>query len=99
MRSLQEARLGPYFNLHRSFICAGGEAYKDTCKGDGGSPLMCPVVGQPGRFQQVGIVSWGLTCGLHSTPGVYVNIALFRDWIDFTMRSLRFDTRTYEIRF
>ena len=30
--SLRKTRLGPYFQLHDSFICAGGETGKDTCK-------------------------------------------------------------------
>lgn len=96
LKALQNARLGPFFNLHISFICAGGEANKDTCKGDGGSPLMCPIVGQPGRYQQVGIVSWGLTCGIHDTPGVYVNMAIFIDWIDFTLSVHGFEHSIYK---
>lgn len=40
---LRQTRLGRLFELHRSFMCAGGEAGKDTCKGDGGSPLVCPM--------------------------------------------------------
>ncbi|CAH0550249.1 unnamed protein product [Brassicogethes aeneus] len=94
-RALQIARLGPQFRLHRSFICAGGEDKKDACKGDGGSPLICPVEGQPGRYQQAGIVSWGLTCGMTNTPGVYVNIALFSDWIDYTLESHGYDVKVY----
>lgn len=31
---LQETRLGKHFDLHESFICAGGEIGKDTCKGE-----------------------------------------------------------------
>lgn len=31
---LRETRLGKHFNLHHSFICAGGERGKDTCKGN-----------------------------------------------------------------
>lgn len=31
---LRESRLGKHFNLHHSFICAGGERGKDTCKGE-----------------------------------------------------------------
>lgn len=94
LRSLQENGLGYYFNLHISFICAGG-GNKDTCKGDGGSPLICPIIGQPGRYEQVGIVSWGLTCGLKGTPGVYVNTGLFREWIDYTMKIHDFDAHGY----
>lgn len=93
--SLQEARLGPYFQLHFSFICAGGEKHRDTCKGDGGSPLVCPVTAD-GRYEQAGIVSWGLTCGVKNTPGVYVNVALFTDWIDGEMLSHNFDVSLYK---
>ncbi|CAH1992408.1 unnamed protein product [Acanthoscelides obtectus] len=94
---LREVRLGPFFRLHKSFICAGGQANKDTCKGDGGSPLVCPIRERPGKYQQAGIVSWGLTCGLHATPGVYVNIALFRDWIDFIVQAYGFDSTVYRV--
>jgi secreted trypsin-like serine protease len=40
-------------------MCAGGEVGKDACKGDGGSPLVCPVDGKPGHYYQAGIVAWG----------------------------------------
>lgn len=39
---LQKTRLGRRFLLHESFVCAGGEAHRDSCEGDGGSPLICP---------------------------------------------------------
>lgn len=29
---LRSTRLGKYFILHQSFICAGGQTGKDTCK-------------------------------------------------------------------
>jgi hypothetical protein len=32
VEALRKTRLGPYFKLHESFICAGGEQGKDTCK-------------------------------------------------------------------
>ncbi|XP_050420347.1 phenoloxidase-activating factor 2-like [Adelges cooleyi] len=79
--TLRGTRLGPRFRLHESFICAGGEEGKDTCKGDGGSPLMCPS-DDPDILIQAGIVAWGIGCGLHQIPAVYVNVAQFRNWID-----------------
>uniref|UniRef100_A0A161MAM5 Phenoloxidase-activating factor 2 n=1 Tax=Triatoma infestans TaxID=30076 RepID=A0A161MAM5_TRIIF len=86
---LRKTRLGPYFRLHESFVCAGGQTGKDTCKGDGGGPLVCPIPGRDYQYQQVGIVAWGIGCG-NETPAVYVNVAQFRDWIDNHMRKLNF---------
>ncbi|XP_057334403.1 phenoloxidase-activating factor 2-like [Microplitis mediator] len=80
--SLRSTRLGKYFRLDNSFICAGGELGKDTCKGDGGSPLVCPLRNDPTRYSQAGIVSWGIGCGEDGVPGVYANVAHAREWID-----------------
>jgi kallikrein len=30
--ALRRTRLGPHFKLHDSFVCAGGEAGRDTCR-------------------------------------------------------------------
>lgn len=93
--SLRKTRLGPYFQLHRSFVCAGSKERKNVCSGDGGSPLVCPVPGQPNRYHQVGIVSWGIGCGDHKTPGVYVYLPMFRKWIDDEMIKLGYDINGY----
>lgn len=82
MEALRTTRLGPKFELHKSFICAGGEKGKDTCKGDGGSPLMCPSKDDPNHLVQAGIVAWGIQCGIDGIPAAYVNVAGFRNWID-----------------
>ncbi|KAL0808582.1 hypothetical protein ABMA28_013024 [Loxostege sticticalis] len=82
---LRQTRLGRLFELHRSFMCAGGEAGKDTCKGDGGSPLVCPMEYEPDRYVQAGMVAWGIGCGEDGTPGVYVDVSVMRDWIDDKM--------------
>uniref|UniRef100_A0A2C9H4V7 Phenoloxidase-activating factor 2 n=1 Tax=Anopheles melas TaxID=34690 RepID=A0A2C9H4V7_9DIPT len=81
-QSLRSTRLGKRFALHQSFLCAGGVAGKDTCRGDGGSPLVCPIPGSPTHYYQAGIVAWGIGCGENGIPGVYGNVAFFRDWID-----------------
>jgi secreted trypsin-like serine protease len=56
---LRKTRLGRRFLLNPGFMCAGGEEGIDTCKGDGGSPLVCPVAGTENKYYQVGIVAWG----------------------------------------
>ncbi|XP_012220488.1 phenoloxidase-activating factor 2 isoform X2 [Linepithema humile] len=93
---LRTTRLGKYFVLDRSFICAGGEAGKDTCKGDGGSPLVCPLRNDPKRYVQAGIVAWGLGCGDTGLPGVYANIAYARRWIDEQMAFHNLDNTVYQ---
>lgn len=65
--ALKRTRLGRYFRLHDSFVCAGGEK-ADTCKGDGGSPLVCNVPGTQ-SYVQYGIVAWGIGCGEEGLPG------------------------------
>jgi len=60
-------------------ICAwhppGG---KDSCQGDSGGPLFY----QGGSvFVQIGVVSFGLSCALPNTPGVYTNVANYENFI------------------
>merc|ERR1712029_469474 len=80
--SLRTTRLGQKYKLHDSFLCAGGVAGKDTCKGDGGSPLVCPSKYDPNTYVQAGIVAWGIGCGENGTPGVYADVAKATCWID-----------------
>uniref|UniRef100_A0A224X8C3 Putative trypsin-like proteinase n=1 Tax=Megacormus gertschi TaxID=1843536 RepID=A0A224X8C3_9SCOR len=76
---LRKTRLGRYYKLHDSFICAGGEEGLDSCKGDGGGPLVC--YRKDGSYALVGLVSWGIDCGQPGVPGVYVRIQKFLQWI------------------
>lgn len=69
-----------------SFLCAGGEEGQDTCKGDGGGPLVCPrytnVNSEQQQYVQTGIVAWGIGCGAN-LPGAYANVSdslCFVDW-------------------
>merc|ERR1712119_185712 len=72
---LRSTRLGQKYKLHDSFLCAGGINGKDTCKGDGGSPLVCPSKYDPNTYVQAGIVAWGIGCGEDGTPGVYASVS------------------------
>uniref|UniRef100_A0A1Y9HAE1 Phenoloxidase-activating factor 2 n=1 Tax=Anopheles farauti TaxID=69004 RepID=A0A1Y9HAE1_9DIPT len=93
--ALRTTRLGQRFKLHASFICAGGEKGRDTCKGDGGSPLVCPIPGTNNYFYQAGMVAWGIGCGEDGIPGVYVNVAKFRGWIDDHLRQRNIGDSSY----
>jgi hypothetical protein len=81
----QKSRLGRRFELDDSFLCAGGEPGKDTCKGDGGGPLVCPSKTNIGQYEQAGIVAWGLGCG-SETPGVYADVTKALRFIDWATK-------------
>uniref|UniRef100_A0A8D9DQA6 Phenoloxidase-activating factor 2 n=2 Tax=Cacopsylla melanoneura TaxID=428564 RepID=A0A8D9DQA6_9HEMI len=89
---LRQTRLGNYFRLHDSFLCAIGDRNKDACKGDGGGPLVCRLRSDPQRYTQVGIVAWGIGCG-GGSPGVYVDVYKFKRWILNNSKGNRVHTR------
>ncbi|XP_050719649.1 uncharacterized protein LOC127000242 isoform X2 [Eriocheir sinensis] len=78
--NLRKTRLGLFFILHKSFVCAGGKAGQDACTGDGGGPLMC-LNPNNNRYELYGLTAWGIGCGVEGNPGVYVNVPYFMDWI------------------
>ncbi|KAK4288598.1 hypothetical protein Pmani_038384 [Petrolisthes manimaculis] len=81
---LRQTRLGATFTLHQGNMCAGGEAGKDTCKGDGGGPLVCEGSSGP---ELAGLVSWGIGCGHERVPGVYVKVSHYLEWIRALIRT------------
>ncbi|GFQ93913.1 dnaJ homolog subfamily C member 13 [Trichonephila clavata] len=76
---LRKTRLGQRFKLYGGFMCAGGKAGQDACKGDGGGPLVC--FRSDNSYTVAGLVSWGIDCGQEGIPGVYVNVKKYNDWI------------------
>jgi secreted trypsin-like serine protease len=93
--ALRKTRLGPYFKLDHSFVCAGGEPGRDTCRGDGGSPLVCRLPNSE-YYVQYGIVAWGIGCGEVGLPGVYVNVPKFVPWIEENLIKAKLDTKYYK---
>jgi len=66
------------FPLYPGMICAGfAEGGVDFCRGDTGGPLFLDGVLH-------GIASMGFGCAGRDLPGVYTEVALFRDWITAT---------------
>ncbi|XP_071518607.1 trypsin-1-like isoform X2 [Panulirus ornatus] len=60
-------------------LCAGyEEGGKDACQGDSGGPFVCL-----GKLH--GITSAGYGCARPNYPGVYTEVAYFREWIDSHM--------------
>ncbi|XP_030103883.1 serine protease 55 isoform X3 [Mus musculus] len=69
-------------SLTTNMLCAsyGNESY-DACQGDSGGPLVCTT--DPGsRWYQVGIISWGKSCGKKGFPGIYTVLAKYTLWIE-----------------
>jgi len=66
-------------------ICAGTmEGSRDTCIGDSGGPLLYYHHDDTTELQtplQVGLVSWGMTCGLPRLPTVYARVSSGYEWI------------------
>lgn len=62
-------------SIVNGMLCAGTMlGGKDACQGDSGGPLICNGV-------LAGIVSHGVECARPQYPGVYADVAYYRDWI------------------
>ncbi|KAH8255629.1 hypothetical protein KR038_007640, partial [Drosophila bunnanda] len=56
-------------------VCASAPG-RDACQGDSGGPLVDIKNGQ-----LIGIISWGIGCADSKYPGIYADVAFFKNWI------------------
>ncbi|XP_036281106.2 serine protease 55 [Pipistrellus kuhlii] len=67
--------------LTKNMLCAGyaNKSY-DSCQGDSGGPLVCTTESDR-KWYQVGIISWGRSCGQKNIPGIYTLLYNYGPWI------------------
>lgn len=57
-----------------NMLCAGyPEGGRDTCAGDSGGPLIAKKK-DSGRYEQIGVTSWGYGCAIRLNPGVFSRV-------------------------
>lgn len=63
--------------MFQGMFCAGevNVGGKDACQGDSGGPVTW-------NGMVIGATSWGFGCAYPNYPGVYTDIAQYRDWVD-----------------
>ena len=81
------------FFIKKKMFCAGdGRGIKDACQGDSGGPfamkLPIDATRVKYRFKLMGIVSWGIKCGLPGTYGYYTRVTNYLDWIQKSLKEL-----------
>ena len=85
------------YNISLNMICAGyDEGGKDACTGDSGGPLLVPSASGTG-WDQVGIVSFGIGCGLPDLFGVYTRVSRYHDFIQSKICQARLPVPRLEI--
>ncbi|XP_032491111.1 serine protease 55 [Phocoena sinus] len=77
----REKCLKEFPRLTKNMLCAGyeNETY-DACQGDSGGPLVCTTESGK-KWYQVGIISWGKSCGQKNIPGIYTLLENYHSWI------------------
>jgi len=71
-------QLSPPANITDNMFCAAADG-TDSCQGDSGGPVA--VYGADGKWRQVGVVSFGVSCASAQFPGVYTRVSSYIGWI------------------
>ncbi|XP_058535157.1 serine protease 44-like [Ochotona princeps] len=64
--------------VRRGMVCSYRQQGQSPCWGDSGGPLVCEI---NETWIQVGIVSWGVDCGVNPLPTMYTHVSEYMDWI------------------
>ena len=67
-------------HITREMLCASSLDSTDSCQGDSGGPLVVQRENKE-NYELVGVVSWGLGCGLKEFPDIYSRVTSAMDWI------------------
>lgn len=59
-------------------ICAAAPG-RDTCQGDSGGPM---AFNNNGRFEIIGLTSWGRGCAEPNYAGVYARVSAQLQWVE-----------------
>lgn len=81
-RQLRLTKMGSNYQLPASLMCAGGEEGRDVCSLFGGFALFCSLDDDPNRYEQAGIVSFGVGCGQANVPTTFTHVSKFMEWIN-----------------
>ncbi|XP_062864779.1 neurotrypsin isoform X1 [Trichomycterus rosablanca] len=84
--SKRQCRRGYGDQFTGRMICAGSALlgrHADSCRGDSGGPLVCQ---RAGAWAVYGVTSWGHSCRLRDSPGVYTKVSAFVPWIERVLR-------------
>ncbi len=71
-----------YGDITDNMICAGvPQGGVDSCQGDSGGPLV-RFNDAAERWEQIGVVSFGIGCAAPGFPGVYARVSQYISWIE-----------------
>jgi len=67
-------------DISSRMLCTFRDKNRDACQGDSGGPLT-RFNDTRNRYEQVGVVSWGIGCASPKYPGVFVKLSHYLVWI------------------